>query len=58
MEMEKTLEEQADDILRRQAVDTGVSFRKMGIIDARRERTIRAREITLSSLEGRAKREH
>jgi hypothetical protein len=48
---EKTLEEQADDILRKNATKHRVSLRKMGIIDERRQRTIREREIPLSRLE-------
>lgn len=39
------LEQQADDILRDWAREQGISLRKDGIIDERRERTIREREV-------------
>jgi hypothetical protein len=51
-----TLEERADSILRRAAADTGVSFRKLGLIDERRARTIREHEISLEGLEERRSR--
>jgi hypothetical protein len=52
----KTLEEQADDLLRRLAIDTGESFRILGLIDERRARTIREREIPMATIEGRRRR--
>lgn len=52
-----TIEEQADDILSRDAKSHHLSLRKMGIIDDRRQRTIREREITMSYLESRRNRE-
>lgn len=48
-----TIDEQADDILSRDAKSQHLSLRKMGIIDERRQRTIREREITMSYLESR-----
>lgn len=52
-----TIDEQADDILSRDAKSQHLSLRKMGIIDERRQRTIREREITMSYLESRRNRE-
>jgi hypothetical protein len=50
-EPNKTIEEQADDILSDDAKSHHKSLRKMGMIDARRARTIREKEITMSYLE-------
>lgn len=41
----KTVEQQADTILHEWAKSQGISLRKVGIIDERRERTIREREV-------------
>lgn len=43
------LEQQADELLREWAKDQGVSLRKDGIIDERRERTVRERETPFAS---------
>jgi hypothetical protein len=45
------IEEAANELLKKEAVRHGGSLRKLGIIDERRERTIREREIPLSSFE-------
>lgn len=52
-EMTDELEAEADRILREYAIDIGASARQLGIIDERRARTIREREITMSSIESR-----
>lgn len=41
-------EQEADDILRQWAKEQGISLRKAGIIDERRERTIREREVSFT----------
>lgn len=43
------LEQQADELLREWARSEGVSLRRDGIIDERRERTVRERETSFSS---------
>ena len=48
-----TLDEVADAILADDARSQHKSMRKMGMIDDRRMRTIRSREITMSYLESR-----
>ncbi len=48
--MTTPLDEMADEILREDARKNKKSLRKYGIVDERRERTIRAREIPLSSV--------
>ncbi len=53
---EHDLEEIADQILRESAKKQGKSMRQIGVIDERRERTIRSREITLSYLQDKMKR--
>lgn len=53
---EPTLEELADEMLRREARGTVGSLRKLGIIDERRARTIREREIPFSSYQNRGRR--
>lgn len=45
MSNSQTVEQQADDILHQWAKEQGISLRKAGIIDERRERTIREREV-------------
>jgi hypothetical protein len=44
----KTLNEQADEILHEWARSKGISLRKAGIIDERRERTVREREVSFT----------
>ncbi len=44
----KTLDEQADDLLHEWAKSKGISLRKDGIIDERRQRTVREREISFT----------
>lgn len=46
---EPTLEEQADSILRDWAKSQGKSLRKGGIIDERRARTVREREVSFAT---------
>ncbi len=53
---EANLDELADQILREAAKKEGKSMRQIGVIDERRARTIRSREITLSYLQDRMKR--
>ena len=43
-----TLEQQADELLRGWAREQGISLRKDGIIDDRRDRTIREREVSFT----------
>lgn len=43
------VEQQADDLLRAWAKEQGISLRKDGIIDERRERTVRERETPFAS---------
>lgn len=43
--MSSNVEHDADAILREWAKEQGISLRKAGIIDERRERTIREREV-------------
>lgn len=45
---QKTLEEQADELLKELALAEGVSLRQLGIIDERRQRTISAREYPMT----------
>lgn len=45
---EKTLEEQADELLRELCHSECKSMRELGMIDARRQRTISAREFPLT----------
>ena len=47
---EKSLEEQANDLLRDAAHEAGVSLRRLGIIDRRREQTINRREVSMSEM--------
>ena len=56
MMKEIDLEEVADQILREYAKREGKSMRQIGIVDERRERTIRSKEITLSYLQDRMKK--
>ncbi len=53
MDIEPTLDEQADNILRDWAKSENISLRKGGIIDERRARTVREREISFASFFGR-----
>jgi hypothetical protein len=46
--MKTPVEQEADDLLRAWAKEQGVSLRKDGIIDDRRERTIREREVSFT----------
>lgn len=48
-----TLEQQADELLLAEARRRGVSLRKLGVIDTRRQRTISAREFPASEVAGR-----
>ena len=47
---EKTPEELADELLQEHARDSGVSLRDLGILDKRRQKDVRKREIPMSSL--------
>lgn len=49
---EKTLEEQANDLLREDCRRQKKSFRQCGLIDARRQRTINERELPVSIMRG------
>lgn len=46
---EKSLEEQANDLLREFARSEGVSMRRLGMIDADRQRAINDHEVPMSS---------
>lgn len=46
---EKSLEEQANELLRGEARKHGVSMRRLGLIDADRQRAINDHEIPMSS---------
>lgn len=48
----RSIEAEAEEILKTWAKDQGISLRKAGIIDERRERTIREREIDFASFFG------
>jgi hypothetical protein len=50
MALNDLLDDIADEILKQDARKNKKSLRKYGIVDERRERTIRAREIPLSSV--------
>jgi hypothetical protein len=47
---EKSLEEQADELLAEWAREQGESLRDLGVLDDRRLRTVRAVEIPMSSV--------
>jgi len=49
----KTIEQQADELLRADAHKQHKSMRELGMIDERRQRTIREREIDFADFFGR-----
>ena len=56
MSLNDLIEDMADEILREDAKKHHKSLRKLGIIDERRERTIREREISESAVSEHRKR--
>ena len=57
MGLNDLIEDMADEILREDAKRQKKSLRKLGIIDERRERTIREREISESAVSESKRRE-
>lgn len=56
--MKTPSEVEADAILHEWAKANGISLRKAGIIDDRRERTVRNREVTFADFFANRKRHH